>query len=290
MAREFCKTWWGKAWLQALSQIDFSNRIPRGARYARNGSVKSVSFEGNIIKAKVQGSRRTPYKVEMAVNKFSATEIDRLMDCILKNPSIVPQLLNMNLSPAVLNVANASGLKVFPESWKDLGMACSCPDWAVPCKHIAAVVYMIGLEIDNNPFLVFQLHGVDLLQELKKRGIGIDEKRNINIPVWKDALNIVVPAEVSNKSVPFNKSVPEFGRMPELGDALMCLLPDEPPFYSAGDFKQIYAENLKRARRAAERLLDRKICFADIFEEQGAETHIILSPTMDCEVAVCDGL
>lgn len=74
MARTFCKTWWGNAWLQALSHIDYSNRIPRGARYARNGSVKSVIFDGNKIKAKVQGSRVRPYTVTMVINKFSESE------------------------------------------------------------------------------------------------------------------------------------------------------------------------------------------------------------------------
>ena len=71
MAKSFCKTWWGNAWLQALSNIDYSNRIPRGARYARNGSVKRVVFEDNLIKAKVQGSRVRPYNVTIIISKFS---------------------------------------------------------------------------------------------------------------------------------------------------------------------------------------------------------------------------
>ena len=125
MARNFCKTWWGNAWLQALSHIDYSNRIPRGARYARNGSVKSVEFDDNKIKAKVQGSRRTPYTVTMEVNKFTKKETERLMEGILANPAIVPQLLNMNLSPAVLDIAKEAKLKVFPDSWRDLDMDCS---------------------------------------------------------------------------------------------------------------------------------------------------------------------
>ena len=88
MARTFCKTWWGNAWLQALSHIDYSNRIPRGARYARNGSVKSVVFDDNKIKAKVLGSRMRPYTVTMVINKFSESEKERLIDIpqIKKSP------------------------------------------------------------------------------------------------------------------------------------------------------------------------------------------------------------
>ena len=102
--------------------------IPRGARYARNGSVKSVVFDGNKIKAKVQGSRVRPYTVTMVINKFSESEKERLIDGILAKPSIVPQLLNMNLSPAVLDIAKEARLKVSPSSWRDLDMDCDCPD------------------------------------------------------------------------------------------------------------------------------------------------------------------
>ena len=102
--------------------------IPRGARYARNGSVKSVVFDGNKIKAKVQGSRVRPYTVTMVINKFSESEKERLIDGILAKPSIVPQLLNMNLSPAVLDIAKGARLKVFPSSCSDLDKDCDCRD------------------------------------------------------------------------------------------------------------------------------------------------------------------
>lgn len=266
MARDFCKTWWGNAWLQALSHIDYSNRIPRGARYARNGSVKSVVFDDNKILAKVQGSRVRPYTVTMTVKKFSQEEIDRLIDGILANYSVVPQLLNMNLSPSVLDIAKDAELEVFPTSWHDLAMQCSCPDWAVPCKHIAAVVYMVGLEIDNNPFLVFQLHGVDILKELKLRGIGVDEKRNITIPKWQDVMSLVLPSQIKDKEIPAMPEMLDFSKMPELGSALVRILPDEPAFYKDGNFLKLYVENLGKAKRQAERLLKKKISMADVLK------------------------
>ena len=266
MARNFCKTWWGNAWLQALSHIDYSNRIPRGARYARNGSVKSVVFDGNKITAKVQGSRVRPYTVDMAVKKISRAETDRLIDGILAKPSVVPQLLNMNLSPSVLDIAKEAQLEVFPSSWRDIDMYCDCPDWAVPCKHIAAVVYMVGLEIDNNPFLVFQLHGVDILGELKKRGVGIDEKRNITIPKWTNSMSLVLPSIIADKEIPAVPEMLDFSRISELGSALLRILPDEPPFYTDGNFLKLYEENLGKAKRQAERLLSKKTGIADIFK------------------------
>lgn len=266
MAREFCKTWWGKAWLQALSNIDYSNRIPRGARYARNGSVKSVVIDGNHITAKVQGSRERPYKVTMTVNKFSDDEIDRLIDGILSKPAIVPQLFNMHLSPLVLDIAKKAKLKVFPSSWKDLAMNCSCPDWAIPCKHLAAVVYMVGLEIDNNPFLVFQLHGVDLLEELRKRGVSIEAKKSAAVAKSADVFSLVSLSEVPAQDMPEAFHLPDFSKMPELGSALLRMLPEEPPFYKDGDFRQLYADNLHRAKRQSERLLARRATMEELTE------------------------
>lgn len=109
------------------------------------------------------------------------------MDGILAHPAIVAELLNRKLSPAVNDIAKENRLKVFPTSWRDLYMECSCPDWAVPCKHIAAVIYMVGQEIDNNPFLVFKLHGVDIIKELAKRGIAIDARTLSAVPDERDA-------------------------------------------------------------------------------------------------------
>lgn len=289
MARSFCKTWWGKAWLQALSHIDYSNRIPRGARYARNGAVKSVEFDVNKIKAKVQGSRSRPYTVTMEVNKFTDQETNRLMDGILAKPAVVPQLLNMNLSPEVLDIAREAKLKVFPSSWTDIDMDCDCPDWAVPCKHIAAVVYMVGVEIDNNPFLVFQLHGVDLLQELKKRGVAVDDRKQVKIPNWQSVLKLILPYVGDSRTEVAEWQMPDFSEIPELGDALLRILPSEPPFYKDGNFLKAYTENLAKARRAAERLLTKKITVADLVKDEEIP-NTPFSPSADIIVAMHESL
>ena len=225
----------------------------------------------------------------MKVNKFTKEETERLMDGILANPAIVPQLLNMNLSPAVLDIAKKAKLKVFPDSWRDLDMDCSCPDWAVPCKHIAAVVYMIGLEIDNNPFLVFRLHGVDILEELKKRGIGDDEKHHVTIPTWQEALPLVLPSILSGKEAAANRPMLDFGMIPDLGDALLRLLPGEPPFYTDGDFLKLYMENISKARRQAERLLMGKVGLMEVFKKWEIKP-VVFSPSVDLVITMRDGL
>lgn len=259
MARDFGKTWWGNEWLRSLTNIDYANRIPRGARYARNGSVKKIVINDNVIEAKVQGSRRTPYSVTIKVDKFSAKETEALMDGILAHPAIVAELLNRKLSPAVNDIAKENSLKVFPTSWRDLGMICSCPDWAVPCKHIAAVIYMVGQEIDNNPFLVFKLHGVDIIGELAKRGIAIDAGKMSAVPDEREAFGLVPLLDKTDK-----KDSPQclprfdFSKIANLGEAILKLLPASPAFYADGDFMKRYEENMKRAAKAARNILNGK--------------------------------
>lgn len=259
MASDFGKTWWGSEWLRSLTNIDYANRIPRGARYARNGSVKEIVISDNVIDAKVQGSRRTPYSVTIKVDKFSGKETDALIDGILAHPAIVAELLNRKLSPAVNDIAKENSLKVFPTSWRDLGMICSCPDWAVPCKHIAAVIYMVGQEIDNNPFLVFKLHGVDIIGELAKRGIAIDAGKMSAVPDEREAFGLVPLLDKTDK-----KDSPQclprfdFSKIANLGEAILKLLPASPAFYADGDFMKRYEENMKRAAKAARNILNGK--------------------------------
>lgn len=48
---------------------------------------------------------------------------------------------------------------------REISFACSCPDWASMCKHVAAVLYGIGSRLDREPALFFELRKIDM-QEL----------------------------------------------------------------------------------------------------------------------------
>lgn len=284
MANNFGKTWWGEAWLCSLAHIDYANRIPRGARYARNGSVLSISVAEGYIKAKVQGSRRTPYNVTIKVEQFSQKEIDLLIDGILNRPIIVSELLNGKLSPAVLDIAEKQRLRVFPSTWRDLGMDCSCPDWAVPCKHIAAVIYKMGQEIDNNPFLVFELHGVNILYELKKRGVNIHAEEAVKISEW---IHIVQPVQQNKRDTRETPQVLrsfDFRKIVHFGDALQMLLPTAPAFYPDGDFNKYYAGNIKRLGKRADYILSGKQSMAEALDLKSGEHVIQRNPDIKIEI------
>lgn len=267
MARGFGKTWWGEAWLQALSQIDYSNRLPRGASYARNGYVRSIEVKDGRMEARVQGRQRSPYRETIALKPYTKDETDKLVNAIVQRPSIISKLLNRELSPDIVRLAEEQGLQVFPRSWRDMQMSCSCPDWAVPCKHLAAVIYIVSQEIDSNPFLVFLLHGVDLLEELKKRNIAIDSAKAVNVPTVAETVPLA--AEETEETMPEQRPV-DFSDINELTDALISILPQNPAFYHNGDFHAKYAKEVTRIAKGAMRIAKGTTDLATLFDCQPA--------------------
>jgi len=264
MSTQFGKTWWGEHWLRSLENVDYDNRLPRGASYARNGYVKEVKIKENQIVAKVAGSRPSPYKVNLIVPPFFEEQVDVLMAKIIERPALISKLLNRELDPAILTIAEEVGLKVFPKQWTDFKMQCSCPDWAVPCKHLAAVIYMVSREIDNNPFLVFEIHKVHLLDELKKKGIFIADQKKTEIPMLESLLKPVkLNKETFDPERVYDRV--DFSQLQNLSEALVQLLPDAPPFYPGGNFRDKYALQFIRNAKEAKRILAKKLDFDVVF-------------------------
>ncbi len=248
MARvQFGNTWWGKKWIESLHNIDYSNRLPRGQRYARNGSVLSIQIEGNRITARVAGTRPTPYKVSLVIPPFTKKTAQKVVSIISTNPYYMSQLEGRTLPQELLDELLKEDIRLFPLSWKEMGMRCSCPDWAVPCKHLAAVVYIIANEIDKNPFLVFNMHNFDLVRELKLSAGRDSEEDMISI----DSLTIEHPEPCSYD----RKSLEDidFTDIPEMLSPLTSLLTSRPLFYLSGDFKNILHSHYKKMAKAIKR-------------------------------------
>lgn len=258
---KYGQTWWGEQWLDSLSNIDYSNRLPRGKSYANKGAVESLKIKDNRIQAKVSGSQTRPYTVTIIAPPFEPKDEERLIDRISKNPVLIARLLNRELDPEILQIAEALGIKVFPAAWNDLKMNCSCPDWAVPCKHLAAVIYKMSSEIDNNPFLVFELHRINLIEALKKRNIAIERQAEAQLPDIKEILHVMTNAAVrktGRHKEHAEKLEIDFSTIPDILEPLIRVLPDEPAFYIHGNFRESYAKTLKRAARYARQVLSGK--------------------------------
>lgn len=245
-------TWWGEQWLNALTHLDYDNRLPRGRAYANKGAVRDLQIADGYLQARVQGSRLRPYQVSIRVPPLAEKDVEQLLDAIGGDPALIARLLNRELDPAVLEYAQRQGIAVFPTRWQDLSMQCSCPDWAVPCKHLAAAIYLLSREIDGNPFLVFSLRGVDLVQALKTRGIHIERQAEAALPFLTDLL----PSGPAWSPDVQALDAIDFARLPELMDPLLAVLPARPVFFAGGDLRDILRRAVMRAVKRARKALD----------------------------------
>lgn len=191
-SQDYGTTWWGQEWLNALTGIDNANRIPRGKIYANTGKVYRIETDTNrgLIKARVKGNYDPFYSVQIRLQRFTQEEIDKLVTAIADSPVVLAHLSARELDPQIEQIASSLGINIFPKKWNDLDVKCSCPDYAVPCKHIAAVIYKISQEIDTNPFILFELKGLDLVAELADKGIDFEQVEETEMPSWKDLLNV----------------------------------------------------------------------------------------------------
>ena len=155
---QFVEHWWAQHWIAVLESFGWDNRLQRGRTYARKGQVMNIDVQTGRITARVQGSRRRPYTVRIEIASLNDEQWERAIDAMAQQALFAAQLLAGEMPLEIEEAFQAAGVSLFPTS-RDIGMSCSCPDWAVPCKHIAAVYYLLGEEFDRDPFLLFTLRG-----------------------------------------------------------------------------------------------------------------------------------
>ena len=172
----FGTTWWGRAWVEALEQsaaLD-PGRLSRGRTYARGGKVGSIDLHPGYASARVRGRQGRIYRTVVAVRSLGPAEWDQVAEAIASKSAHAAALFDGELSPAVVEDAAAVDIRLLPGAG-DLRPDCSCPDWAEPCKHAAALCYLIATELDRDPFVLFLLRGMardDLLQLVRARRGG----------------------------------------------------------------------------------------------------------------------
>jgi uncharacterized Zn finger protein len=171
------KTFWGKAWCENLERYsDFSNRLPRGRTYLRNGSVIDLKITAGQVSARVMGSRL--YEVAVKISAVPKSRWQAIgTDCAGSIDSAV-ELLQGRLSKSVMERICRPQTGMFPAP-KEITFTCSCPDWAAMCKHVAAVFYGVGARLDEQPELLFALRRVDAKDLVARAGAGLlPAKRN----------------------------------------------------------------------------------------------------------------
>lgn len=174
----FASKWWGKRWIQALESFDIGARLSRGRSYARKGQVASLEIGKGGVSAEVQGSRSSAYRIAIELKVFTGKQWQLIIDRLVEQPIFAAQLLGNEMPEDIEAVFEDAGRSLFPQESRDLQTDCSCPDWSNPCKHIAAVFYLMAEAFDKDPFLLFRLRGMEreeFLEILKDSGAGRDD-------------------------------------------------------------------------------------------------------------------
>jgi uncharacterized Zn finger protein len=159
---QFGLTWWGRRWIAALEALGavYANRLPRGRTYARNGSVSNLVVAPGKVTAAVKGSRARPYRVTISLPTFDDETWKRVIAALAAQLRHAAALLDGQMPEDVDEVLSSCGVSLFPRS-REVATSCSCPDYANPCKHVAAVHYMLAQAFDADPFLLLALRGRD---------------------------------------------------------------------------------------------------------------------------------
>lgn len=161
------RSWWSRRWLSTLESMGLGARLGRGRNYALSGQVTSLRLEGPHVEATVVGSRPDPYRVTLDFTVGDAAARNRIRAKLFDEPILLARLLAGDLPMEVESLFKEEGLHLFPggkigPGKYDMTTACSCPDWANPCKHTSAVLLLLGEEIARRPFTLLELRGIFL--------------------------------------------------------------------------------------------------------------------------------
>lgn len=156
---EMVKKWWSKRFIEILTSFGWESRLQRGRRYARAGQVLRVNLGKGTISAEVQGSMSMPYRVEIKFPEIPEKAWTKIMKAMEQRPEFTSLMLAGEIKPEIEDLFLKSGSSLFPARSTDMQMSCSCPDYANPCKHIAAVFYVMADTFDADPFILLQLRG-----------------------------------------------------------------------------------------------------------------------------------
>lgn len=185
--------WWSKRFIAILNSYGWENRLQRGKRYARAGQVLRINIDSNIISADVQGSMKKPYKIKIEFPSINDASWDKIVKKILSTEGLVARMLAGEVPQELENVFKLSNASLFPQKANEIRMDCSCPDDAIPCKHIAAVFYILADRLDDDPFLLFELNGrtkEELIYAISQNNENKPEikENNIDKPVTMEDL------------------------------------------------------------------------------------------------------
>ncbi|MCL2264963.1 MAG: DEAD/DEAH box helicase [Treponema sp.] len=231
---------WGRWFIDVLDSYRMGERLERGRRYANAGKVLSLELlEGRAV-AKVEGNHKPFYKVSISFPPLA--EAEKVYKLIEDDPPLMARIASGELPETFLEKLKKDGINLIPRRWREMKRACTCPDDGDPCKHMAALYYIIAREIDANPQVLFRLRGMDLSSRFGKAIV------HSIAPPFKVSFNRE-SMEKSEKNYIDEPLV--FEEIPYCGQLISSLLPPDPPFCDK-NFASVTAEFYHRCAAAAE--------------------------------------
>jgi uncharacterized Zn finger protein len=180
---QFSRTWWGQRFIAALEQFTDPARLGRGRSYAHGGRILDYTLSHGTVTARVRGSinpyfgvyKEPIYETSITIKAIATIGWIKVISQIASQADLVTQLLMNEMPDTIEDAFSELGLHLLPHSQRDFVTACSCPDYANPCKHIAGVYYLLASALDHDPFLMFELRGLsrdDLRVQLAQMPLG----------------------------------------------------------------------------------------------------------------------
>ncbi|WP_027149606.1 SWIM zinc finger family protein [Methylobacter tundripaludum] len=217
---KYAKTWWGQRFIAALEGFTDSGRLARGRSYSTDNRIKQWLLQKGKVDAKLRGNtnpyygvyKEPTYKVSVQMTHLSEVQWQKIIQRLSQRASFIARLLLNEIPENIEAVFAEAGVHLLPKDYRDFKVACDCPDYEVPCKHIAGVCYRLAGQLDQNPFLLFEMRGLaseKLLRELANSSLGkvlSDAKSNATVelmPVdsfYTRPVLTELPQEISLKS------------------------------------------------------------------------------------------
>ncbi len=227
--------WWSRRFIQVLESFALGSRLTRGKNYARRGQVVSLQVSTGVVTASVQGSRKSPYRVTITLPAFSELVWAKVEVTLAEQAIHSAMLLAGEMPRDLEEVFAVAGAPLFPQQAKDLTLSCSCPDWEVPCKHLAATFYLLAESFDDDPFAILLWRGrsrealLNRLRELRGSDTaprGPDPARPITESPRVGAMMALADLTLADRDFWTGAPVPELPVHPKLPtDLLLRQLP-----------------------------------------------------------------
>lgn len=238
--KDFATRWWARRWIEALQRIGHEGRLQRGRTYARSGQVLTLDVRAGEVVACVQGSRRTPYEVRLTLEALAERDWEAVLDALAARAAFAAQLLVGEMPADVEEAFGAAGAALMPATARELRNSCSCPDWGDPCKHAAAVHYLLADAFDDDPFLMFRLRGRDREAVME----GLRQRRGGGAPLEEAAAAAVDEPLPEDPDAFWRAGAPLVGleldfHRPEVHGALLLRMGPPGPWTTAEEFRRL---------------------------------------------------